>query len=169
MMECDNQEAELAHTLSVLVAGAVEGLVSDVVVLDHGSRDGSSLVADAAGCRFYMQWDMADVLSKARGEWLLLVEPGSRPLAGWIDEIGEHIALARPAARFSVSRNHRRPFYLRFSRGLPPLEQGYLLPKRQALALVRSGMRLCDFVGSQKTLRLTSEMVPSWALRQARA
>ena len=47
LLECRDQEPELAQTLSVLVAGAVEGLVSDVVVLDHGSRDGSSKVADA--------------------------------------------------------------------------------------------------------------------------
>ena len=36
LMECHDQESELAQTLSVLVAGAVEGLVSDVAVLDHG-------------------------------------------------------------------------------------------------------------------------------------
>ena len=85
IMECHDQEPELAQTLSVLVAGAVEGLVSDVIVLDHGSQDGSSMVADAAGCRFYPQWDMKDVLAKARGEWLLLVEPGARLGHGWID------------------------------------------------------------------------------------
>lgn len=58
IMECRDHEPELAHTLSALVTGAVEGLVSDVVILDHGSRDGSSRVADAAGCRFYGQWDI---------------------------------------------------------------------------------------------------------------
>ncbi|HUH48874.1 MAG TPA: glycosyltransferase, partial [Mycoplana sp.] len=45
LMECHNNEAELAQTLSALVAGAVEGLVRDVIVLDHGSSDGSSRVA----------------------------------------------------------------------------------------------------------------------------
>lgn len=52
IMETQDNEAELVQTLSVLVAGAVEGLVSDVIILDHGSRDGSSRVAEAAGCRF---------------------------------------------------------------------------------------------------------------------
>ena len=69
IMECRDQETELAQTLSVLVAGAVEGLVSDVVVLDHGSTDGSSDVADAAGCRFYLHWDLAEIVRAARGEW----------------------------------------------------------------------------------------------------
>lgn len=52
IMETKDNEAELAQTLSALVAGAVEGLVSDVIILDHGSTDGSPRVADAAGCRF---------------------------------------------------------------------------------------------------------------------
>ncbi len=41
IMETKDNEAELAQTLSALVAGAVEGLVSDVIILDHGSTDGS--------------------------------------------------------------------------------------------------------------------------------
>lgn len=105
LLECRDQEPELAQTLSVLVAGAVEGLVSDVVVLDHGSRDGSSKVADAAGCRFHQHWDIKDVLHvPARGEWLLFIEPGARPGGGWIDEIAEYVALNKLPARFTASR-----------------------------------------------------------------
>ncbi len=37
IMECRDDEAELAQTLSALVSGAVEGIVRDVIVLDHGS------------------------------------------------------------------------------------------------------------------------------------
>ncbi len=110
VLECQDQEPELAQTLSVLVAGAVEGLVSDVVVLDHGSRDGTSRVADAAGCRFHSQWDIKDIIRSARGEWLLFVEPGARPQAGWIDEVAEYVALNKVPARFTASRGYRRPF-----------------------------------------------------------
>ena len=105
VLECQDQEPELAQTLSVLVAGAVEGLVSDVVVLDHDSRDGTSRVADAAGCRFHSQWDIKDIVHSARGEWLLFVEPGARPQTGWIDEIAEYIegaALGVAVQRFGV-------------------------------------------------------------------
>lgn len=166
MMECRDQEPELAQTLCVLVAGAVEGLVSDVIVLDHGSSDGSSHVADAAGCRFYAQWDIKDVLRAARGDWLLLVEAGARPLNGWIDEIGEYIALNNSPARFSPSRNHRQPFFRRIGRRAPPLEQGLLLPKGQAIASARSGMALAQLALGHKPRRLSSELVPSWAARQ---
>jgi hypothetical protein len=168
VLECQDQEPELAQTLSVLVAGAVEGLVSDVVVLDHGSRDGSSKVADAAGCRFHSQWDIKDILSSARGEWLLFVEPGARPQTGWIDEIAEYVALNRLPARFTASRGYRQPFYKRFGRSKPPLELGLLLPKNHALAAARSGMRLSEFVKGQKLRKLSSELIPSWVARSAR-
>lgn len=165
LMECRDQESELAQTLSVLVAGAVEGLVSDVVVLDHGSRDGSARVADAAGCRFHDQWDIRDILHSVRGEWLLLMQPGARPQVGWIDELGEHVAMNRQPARFSPSRNHRLPFFKRVTRSVPPLEHGLVLPKGQAITLARSGMALEQLAVNRKPFRLVSEMVPAWAAR----
>lgn len=168
IMECRDQEAELAQTLSGLVSAAVEGLVSDVVVLDHGSRDGSSRVADAAGCRFYGHWDIKDILRSVRGEWLLLVEPGARPQAGWIEEVMEYIALGRQPARFSPARNYRLPFFRRIGRKAPPLEYGFLLAKAQAIALARSGMDLTTLVKGQKAARLTSEMIPAWVAKAAR-
>jgi hypothetical protein len=167
-MENRDQEPELAQTLSVLVAGAVEGLVSDVIVLDHGSQDGSSFVADAAGCRFYQQWDMKELLVSARGEWLLLVEPGARLMQGWIDEVAEYVALNKVPASFSESRFYRLPFYRRLTRSRPPLENGLLLPKSQALSLVTSGMDLRALAHGHKPRRLASEIIPSWVARQAR-
>ncbi|MBX4865512.1 glycosyl transferase [Rhizobium bangladeshense] len=168
VLECQDQESELAQTLSILVAGAVEGLVSDVIVLDYGSRDGTSRVADAAGCRFHSQWDIKDIVRSARGEWVLFVEPGARPQAGWIDEIAEYIALNKTPARFTASRGYRRPFFQRVARARPPLELGLLMPKSQALATARSGMPLADFVKGQKPRKLSSELIPSWVARAAR-
>ena len=49
IIQCHNQEAELAKTLSALVSGAVEGIISDVSIFDEGSSDGTATVADAAG------------------------------------------------------------------------------------------------------------------------
>ncbi|EJZ20412.1 hypothetical protein, partial [Rhizobium sp. Pop5] len=156
VLECHDQESELAQTLSVLVTGAVEGLVSDVIVLDHGSRDGTSRVADAAGCRFHSDWDIKDIVRSARGEWLLFVEPGARPQGGWIDEISEYVALNRLPARFTASRGYRRPFFKRIGRAAPPLELGFLMPRKLALATARSGMPLAEFVKGQKPRKLSS-------------
>jgi cellulose synthase/poly-beta-1,6-N-acetylglucosamine synthase-like glycosyltransferase len=165
LMECRDQEAELAQTLSILVSAAVEGLVSDVIVLDHGSRDGSSRVADAAGCRFHTHWDIKDVLRSARGEWLLLMEAGARPQSGWIDEAMEYLALNRQSARFSPSRNYRRPFFKRIGRAVPPLEYGLLVPKRHAIAVAKSGMSLEALAKGEKTVKLASEMIPAWVAK----
>ena len=162
LMECRDQEAELAQTLSILVTAAVEGLVSDVIVLDHASRDGSSRVADAAGCRFHTQWDIKDILRSARGQWLLFIEAGARPQSGWIDEVMEHVAVGRNPARFSPSRNYRRPFFKRVGRPSKPLEYGLLLPKRGAIAAAKSGMNLEALAKGQKAAKLASEMIPAW-------
>jgi len=167
-MECRDQEPELAHTLSTLVSGAVEGLVSDVIILDHGSKDGSSRVAEAAGCRFEVQWDIRDIIGSARGEWILMMEPGGRPQSGWIEDISEYTALNKRPARFAPSRHYRPSWLTRLSRRRRPLEYGLLLSKQDALAIARSGMPLDQFPKSQKILRLSAELIPSWVLRAAR-
>ncbi|CAD7053113.1 glycosyl transferase [Pseudorhizobium endolithicum] len=163
MIETRNQEAELAQTLSGLVSAAVEGLVAEVVVLDHASSDGSARVADAAGCRFLAEWDIAEVLASARGDWILLVEPGARFQKGWIDEVLEYVALNQAPARFSPARGHKRPFLKRMVAKTPPLEHGLLLTKRQALSAAQSGLDLTRL----KAVRLTSELIPARSLRVA--
>ncbi|HTO29819.1 MAG TPA: glycosyl transferase [Pararhizobium sp.] len=162
IMETRNNEAELAQTLSALVAGAVEGLVSDVIILDHASRDGSSRVADAAGARFCTNWDMKDIVRSARGTWLLLLEAGARPAGRWIDDIAEYMTIGKTPARFSPSRLHRRPFLRRIVTRAAPLELGLLLSRQQATAIAKSGMPLSDFATGRAVRRLGSELVPAW-------
>lgn len=162
IMETRDNEAELAQTLSVLVAGAVEGLVSDVIILDHGSTDGSPRVADAAGCRFCVDWDLSEIVRSARGEWLMLLEPGARPMGRWVDELVEYVTLNKNPARFSPSRLHRRPLLKRLSRRAQPLEAGFLMRKRDAIAVARSNMRLSDLANGRAARKLATELVPAW-------
>lgn len=167
LLECRDNEPELAHTLAALVSGAVDGLVSDVIVLDHGSRDGSARVADAAGCRFVANWELADVLNTARGEWLMLLEPGARPQAGWIEEILEHATVSKGPARFSPSSRYRRPFFKRWKRP-GALEHGFLMRKSHAADLARAGMGLSALAKASSASKLRSELIPAWVIRQAR-
>ncbi|OCP00272.1 MULTISPECIES: glycosyl transferase [unclassified Ensifer] len=168
IMETRDNEAELAQTLSVLVAGAVEGLVSDVIILDHGSKDGSSHVADAAGCRFCQDWDLADVVRSARGEWVMLLEPGARLLGRWVDELAEYVSLNKAPARFSHSRMHRKPFLRRLAGRKKPLETGFLMHKHDALAAARGNMCLGDMTNVRAVRKLSTELVPAWVALEGR-
>ena len=164
LIECRDQENALAVTLAALVQGAVEGLVAEVVILDRGSRDGTAQLADAAGCRFLENPDLRDVVRAARGDWLLLIEPGARPLLGWVDHIGQHMAAGRQAARLKPSREYRLPFMARLRRRLSPLEHGVLMPKRQAIANSRSGQSLESLARGVAMTRLKCEIVPAAVL-----
>ncbi|NTJ41494.1 glycosyl transferase [Agrobacterium larrymoorei] len=166
IMQCRDQEPELAHTLSALVSGAVEGLISDVIILDHGSSDGSARVAEAAGCRFHDQWNAGEIITSARGEWILLMEPGSRPQTGWIDDILEYVALNKVPARFAPSRHYRPSFLQRLKRRSHSLEFGLLLRKQEAVALAQNGMALDEFPKAMKARRLSAELIPASALRR---
>lgn len=167
LMECRDNEPELAHTLAVLVSGAVDGLVSDVIVLDHGSSDGSARVADAAGCRFVDKWELAEVLRMARGDWIMLLEPGARPQPGWIEDVLEHASLSKAPARFTPSRRFRRPLLKRWKRS-GALEHGFLMPKREAAALVTPGMDLSALTRTSPVRKLRSELIPAWVIRENR-
>ncbi|KJS21019.1 MAG: glycosyl transferase [Hoeflea sp. BRH_c9] len=163
-IECRNQESALAVTLASLVQGAVEGLIAEVVILDRGSTDGTAMLADAAGCRFLESPDLREVIASARGDWLLLIEPGARPLLGWVDHIGQHMAVGQQAARMRPSREYRLPFLARFRRRLSALEHGVLIPKRQAIANSRSGQSLESLGRGLAMKRLNCEIVPAAVL-----
>ena len=167
LMECRDEEALLAHTLAALVPGAVDGLVREVIVLDHGSRDGSPRVADAAGCRFLTTWNLPDVVRSARGEWLLLLEPGARPQTGWMEELPEYAAHGKAPARFSPARAFPRPFLQRWRRR-DPLELGFLLAKPDATTLARPETTLASLAKAVSARRLRSELIPAWVVRQGR-
>jgi hypothetical protein len=136
-------------------------------VLDNGSRDGSARVADAAGCRFVDQWDLNEVLRMARGEWIMLLEPGARPQAGWIEEVLEHASLSKAPARFTPSSRFRKPFFKRWRRS-GALELGFLMQKREAAALAKPGTDLSALTKISAVRRLRSELIPAWVMRDAR-
>ncbi len=161
IMECQDHEAEAAHTLAALVIGAVEGLVSDVIILDKGSGDGIQALADAAGARFHAHWDIRQVVASARGDWLLFLEPGARLQPGWVEELLDYLSLGRDAACFTPAKAFRKPFRHRFGKR-PPLENGLLLTKHEAIARARSGMALSDFAKGVKKRKLRAEIAPAW-------
>lgn len=157
LIETLNDEEGLARTLASLIGGAVEGLVRDVVVCDTGSTDQTHRVADRAGCH-YVSGGIAAAIGQAKGEWLLLLEPGARLAEGWIDEVAAHTARQSMPARFSRARGSRAPFLSRVFSGNRALAEGLVISKRQAAALSKNARNAEAIARGLATKRLAAEI-----------
>ncbi|MCB1500666.1 MAG: glycosyltransferase [Bauldia sp.] len=108
-----DDEERLAHALAALAPAAMEGIVRDAIVVDAGSRDGTLLVADAAGCEVVRgagsQALMAAV-DQARGDWLLFLAPDSVLEHGWQ---GEALGFVDRAILAGTARKSAATFRLR--------------------------------------------------------
>ena len=105
----DNSERILVRTLAALVPGAIEGLISEVVVADAGSSDDTAAVADVAGCNFVvLEGSLAERLSaataRARAPWLLFLRPGTVLDPGWTGEARRFIEQSEGEPRAAVFR-----------------------------------------------------------------
>jgi glycosyltransferase involved in cell wall biosynthesis len=135
LIETHDDEEGLARTLASLVGGAVAGVVRDVVVCDTGSTDGTLRVAEHAGC--YIAPNLAAGAEQAKGDWLLVLEPGARLAEDWVDEAMAHMTKFAMPARFSRARGSGGAFLSRAFNRPSALQQGLLIRKRQATALAR--------------------------------
>jgi hypothetical protein len=140
LIETRNDEEALARTLASLVAGAVEGVVREVIVCDRGSTDQTHYVAEHAGCHYLATGGIAAGIAKAKGDWLLLLEPGARLADGWTGDVVEHMSKLTMAARFSRSPKDRVPFLSRVFTSGRALADGLLITKRRAAALSRTAL-----------------------------
>lgn len=156
LIETRNNEEGLARSLASLVTAAVEGMVREVLVCDLGSTDGTHTVADHSGCLF-LQGGWPVGIRQARGDWLLLLEPGARLLAGWTDEVREHLAQDGGPARFTRSRLRPLPIVARFA--APGLRDGLLIQRDQARQLISAGHSPASFAGRFGARRLEAEIV----------
>jgi glycosyltransferase involved in cell wall biosynthesis len=138
LIETANDEEALARTLASLVGAVVEGAVREVIVCDRGSTDQTHYVAEHAGCRFVGEGGIAAGIGMAKGDWLLFVEPGARPMEGWTEAVLAHMNKATMPARLTRSRGARLPFLARVFQGNRPLKQGLLITKRQASSLAKN-------------------------------
>ena len=160
VIETHNDEEGLARTLGSLVAGSVEGVVREVMVHDRGSTDHTMLVADHAGCALIGEGDLPARLRHARGDWLLVLEPGARLMEGWTEAVLLHMSSMTMPARFTRSRIGRPPFLARFFSTRRPIADGLLISKRQALGLLKGASDLAP-IARVSTKRIVAEIIPS--------
>ena len=107
-----DSERPLVRTLATLVAGALDGLVSEVLVADAGSRDETAEVADAAGCNFITVTGppgrrLLAASRAARAPWLLFLHPGIGLEPSWVADgppLCRKPALKPARRRFGAAR-----------------------------------------------------------------
>lgn len=159
LIETHNDEEGLARTLASLIAGAVEGVVREVIVCDRGSADQTHHVAEHAGCHYIANSSVAAGIRQARSEWLLVLEPGARLRDGWTEAVIAHMASATVAARFTRTKPPRAPFLSRIFAGRRPLADGLVVTRRQAQSLVRGDASAASIAGAITPRRIEAEIV----------
>jgi glycosyltransferase involved in cell wall biosynthesis len=158
LIETRNDEEGLARTLASLVGGAVEGVVRDVVVCDTGSTDQTQRVAEHAGCQYVETGGIAAAIRQAKGDWLLMLEPGARLVDGWIDEVVAHVAKSTLPARFSRTAGSRLPLLSRAFARPTALAEGLVIGKARAAALAKSAGTAEALARGLATKRLEAEI-----------
>jgi glycosyltransferase involved in cell wall biosynthesis len=136
-----NSERLLVPTLAALVSGAIEGLISEVLLADGGSRDDTAAVADVTGCNLLrLEGSLGARLkagaAAARARWFLFLRPGTVLDPPWIGEARRFIELTRSSEQAAVFRRGaaaRSPLREAFAQALlalgapPHPDQGLLI------------------------------------------
>jgi glycosyltransferase involved in cell wall biosynthesis len=159
LIETENDGDGLTRTLASLISGAVEGVVRDVIVCDRGSTDQTHRVAEHAGCNYIAAGGVAAGIRQAKGEWLLMLEPGARLVEGWIEPVLAHTAKMTMPARFSRARGSRTPFLSRAFSRPTALAEGLVITKRQATALSRNAQSAEAIARGLATRKLEGEIL----------
>jgi glycosyltransferase involved in cell wall biosynthesis len=129
-----DSERALVPTLAALVPGATAGIVREVIVTDAGSHDRTEDVAEIAGCNFLVSSEplgarLSAAARRARGDWLMFLQPGAVPGLSWIDETIAFTDRANIDLRGAVFADESRLF--------APLRRAVLLPHTRQGLIVR--------------------------------
>lgn len=130
-----NSERVLALTLSVLIPGAMSGLVREVTIADGGSTDKTLEIADGAGCGLVtgsasLGGRLCAAAAAARSPWLMFLRPGTVLEASWLDETTHFVNTAEVRGALGTAAVFRKSVSAQASQ--PVI--------REALTLLRFGL-----------------------------
>jgi cellulose synthase/poly-beta-1,6-N-acetylglucosamine synthase-like glycosyltransferase len=108
-----NSERVLALTLSVLIPGAMSGLVREVTIADGGSTDRTREIADGAGCALLassapLGSRLRAAAAAARSPWLMFLRPGTVLESSWLDETTRFVNEAELSGAVGTAAVFRR-------------------------------------------------------------
>ncbi len=138
-----NSERVLAPTLSVLIPGAVSGLVREVTVADGGSTDRTLEIADGAGCTVLASPEtlgrrLRAAAAAARSPWLMFLRPGTVLEASWLDEAAGFIDEGEPIGAGGSLSGAGRTAAAVFRKSVSARARAPVI--REALALLTFGL-----------------------------
>jgi hypothetical protein len=133
LVDAASDERAWTRTLNGLIGATVEGLVREVVLLANADDETARRVADHSGAEVALRDQFFAAVSRARGDWLLVVEGGVLLEAGWQEAVETHMQNRSRAACFARSPHAPRSYFQRMLRPERPLALGLLMPKAAAL------------------------------------
>lgn len=154
-----NTEKPLARTLGSLVPAVVDGLLRRVVVIDSGSSDDTTVVAEGAGCTLYNSAEIRTALHAINTPWVLILNPGAIPEPGWEDAVRHHMETGKGSARFSQLSDARLMGKIFGTRAT--LDAGLVVETKVLRPLIEAGLSWDDLPARLKPARLPHRVVSS--------
>ncbi|HUO21840.1 MAG TPA: glycosyltransferase [Caulobacteraceae bacterium] len=142
-----DHERVIGQTLAALVPAAVDGVVRQVIVADGGSADATLDIAKDSGADVLelsgpAEARIAAAAAKARGDWLLILDPAIEPTPGW-----------EAAARAHLAKGPDRVAWMAPGKGGllggPPKAYGLLISRRRLEQMGGYGPRLARKLGGK--------------------
>ena len=96
IIDARTRAAQLPVLLGQLTAGAVDGLVRQVLILAVTDQPGIAEICEDMGAGAHTNFE--DAAKAARAEWLLVLSADFRLRDGWIGTLNVHLALGKREA-----------------------------------------------------------------------